>query len=78
MVSQLSAGSLSKILQGLEVTEPVLQVLGHKPIQGSGQERSVQCPVSSLWEFGESISIHFVREFSNLPRDFLLEYTNIL
>ena len=39
MSHQLSAGALAKICQGLEVNDPVLQVLGHKPIQGSGQER---------------------------------------
>ena len=36
---QLSAGSLLKMYQGEEVTDPVLQVLGTKSIQGSGQER---------------------------------------
>ena len=40
-MTQLSSGSLAKICQGLDVSDPVLQVLGHKPIQGSGQERSV-------------------------------------
>jgi len=39
MSTQLSSGSLAKICQGQEVSDPVLQVLGHKPIQGSGQER---------------------------------------
>ena len=39
MSCQLSAGALLKIYQGQEVTDPVLQVLGFKPIQGSGQER---------------------------------------
>merc|ERR1719347_708125 len=38
-MTQLSSGSLAKICQGLDVSDPVLQVLGHKPIQGSGQER---------------------------------------
>ena len=37
---QLTAGALTKIPLGLEVTDPVLQVLDHKSqIQGSGQER---------------------------------------
>ena len=38
----LTAGALAKICDGQEVADPVLQVLGHKPIQGSGQERSAQ------------------------------------
>ena len=36
---QLTAGALAKICRGEEITGPVLQVLGYKPIQGSGQER---------------------------------------
>ena len=39
MSHQLSAGALAQICQGQDITDPVLQVLGHKPIQGSGQER---------------------------------------
>ena len=39
MSHQLTAGALAKVCQGQDITEPVLQVLGHKPIQGSGQER---------------------------------------
>ena len=39
MSHQLSAGALAKICQGEDITDPVLQVLGHQPIQGSGQER---------------------------------------
>ena len=38
----LTAGALAKICEGQEVADPVLQVLGHKPIQGSGQERSAE------------------------------------
>ena len=34
MAHQLTAGALAKICQGQKITEPVLQVLGHKPIQG--------------------------------------------
>ena len=37
----LTSGALAKICNGEEVSDPILQVLGHKPIQGSGQERSV-------------------------------------
>ena len=36
----LTSGALAKICNGEEVSDPILQVLGHKPIQGSGQERS--------------------------------------
>ena len=39
MSLQLTAGALAKICQGQDITGPVLQVLGYKPIQGSGQER---------------------------------------
>ena len=42
MFPQLTTGALSKICQGQEITDPVLQVLGHKPILGSGQERSAE------------------------------------
>jgi len=35
----LTNGALARICQGEEVSEPVVQVLGHKAIQGSGQER---------------------------------------
>ena len=38
----LTTGALAKICDGQEVADPVLQVLGHKPIQGSGQERSAE------------------------------------
>ena len=37
----LTSGALAKICNGEEVADPILQVLCHKPIQGSGQERSV-------------------------------------
>ena len=42
MSHQLSAGALLKMYQGEEVTDPVLQVLGYKPIQGRGKERSAE------------------------------------
>ena len=35
----LCYGALSRLCQGEDVVDPVLQVLGHKPIAGSGQER---------------------------------------
>jgi len=35
----LSSGALGKICQGEDFSEPILQVLGHKAIAGSGQER---------------------------------------
>jgi len=35
----LTNGALAKICQGEEVADPLLQVLGHKAIAGSGQER---------------------------------------
>ena len=39
MSCDLTNGALARICQGEEVSEPVVQVLGHKAIQGSGQER---------------------------------------
>ena len=39
MAPSLTGGALAKICQGEDITDPILQVLGHKPIQGSGQER---------------------------------------
>ena len=39
MTANLSNGALTKIFHGQEVYEPILQVLGHKPINGGGQER---------------------------------------
>ena len=39
MTANLSNGALAKICDGQEVTDPILQVLGHKPINGGGQER---------------------------------------
>ena len=39
MSCALTNGALARICQGEEVSEPVVQVLGHKAIQGSGQER---------------------------------------
>ena len=39
MSCALTNGALALICQGEEVSEPVVQVLGHKAIQGSGQER---------------------------------------
>ena len=36
---QLSGGALSKIWQDQDISDPVLQVLGHKQIQRSSQER---------------------------------------
>ena len=39
MSFNLTNGALARICQGEEVSEPVVQVLGHKAIQGSGQER---------------------------------------
>jgi len=38
-LSNLTRGALAKICQGEDVADPVLQVLGHKAIAGSGQER---------------------------------------
>ena len=35
----LTSGALARICQGEDVSEPILQVLGHKAIAGSGQER---------------------------------------
>lgn len=35
----LTSGALARICQGEDVAEPILQVLGHKAIAGSGQER---------------------------------------
>jgi len=39
MSHNLSNGALAKICQGEEVTDPLVQVLGNKTIQGGGQER---------------------------------------
>ena len=39
MSFHLTHGALARICRGEEVSEPVVQVLGHKAIQGSGQER---------------------------------------
>jgi replication factor A1 len=39
MSFSLTSGALAKICQGEDVSEPILQVLGHKAIAGSGQER---------------------------------------
>jgi len=39
MSGNLTFGALAKICQGEDVADPILQVLGHKPINGSGQER---------------------------------------
>jgi len=39
MSLQLSSGALAQMCQGQDVLAPVLQVLGHKAIQGSGSER---------------------------------------
>ena len=39
MSFHLSNGALARICRGEEVSEPVVQVLGHKAIQGSGHER---------------------------------------
>ena len=39
MSCALTTGALAHICQGEEVSEPVVQVLGHKAIQGSGQDR---------------------------------------
>ena len=38
----LTAGALAKICEGQEVADPVLQVLGIKPFQGSSLERSLE------------------------------------
>ena len=35
----LTNGALARICQGEEVSEPLVQVLGYKAMQGSGQER---------------------------------------
>ena len=39
MSFHLTYGALDSICQGVEVSEPLVQVLGHKAIQGSGHER---------------------------------------
>ena len=39
MSGNLTYGALAKICQGEDISDPILQVLGHKPINGSGQER---------------------------------------
>jgi len=39
MSHSLTNGALAKICQGEDVQDPLVQVLGHKAIQGSGQER---------------------------------------
>ena len=39
MSFHLTNGALARICQGEEVSEPLVQVLGHKAMQGSGQER---------------------------------------
>ena len=39
MNANLSNGALAKIFDGQDVTDPILQVLGHKLIDGGGQER---------------------------------------
>ena len=39
MSFHLTYGALANICQGEEVSEPLVQVLGHKAIQGSGHER---------------------------------------
>jgi len=38
-IHSLSSGALARICQGEDVVNPVVQVLGNKAIQGSGQER---------------------------------------
>ena len=43
----LTAGALAKICEGQEVADPVLQVLGHKPIEGSSHERSADANTCS-------------------------------
>ena len=39
MSGNITYGALARIFQGEDVSDPILQVLGHKPIDGSGQER---------------------------------------
>ena len=39
MSFHLTYGALESICQGVEVSEPLVQVLGHKAIQGSGHKR---------------------------------------
>ena len=39
MSFRLTNGALARICQGEEVSEPLVQVLGHKAMQGSGQKR---------------------------------------
>jgi len=39
MSHNLTSGALARICQGEDVSDPLVQVLGHKAIQGSGQER---------------------------------------
>ena len=39
MSTELTTGALGKICQGVEVVEPLVQVLGHKAIQGQDKFR---------------------------------------
>ena len=39
MSGNITYGALARIFQGEDVSDPILQVLGHKPIDGSGEER---------------------------------------
>ena len=39
MNANLSNRALAKVFDGQDVTDPILQVLGHKLIDGGGQER---------------------------------------
>ena len=54
----LTSGALAKICNGEEVSDPILQVLGHKPIQGSGQERSA---VTFRMSFSNFLFVNFSR-----------------
>ena len=54
----LTSGALAKICNGEEVSDPILQVLGHKPIQGSGQERSA---VTFRMSFSNFLFFNFSR-----------------
>eukprot|EP00090_Calanus_glacialis_P036968 TRINITY_DN6328_c0_g1_i1.p1 TRINITY_DN6328_c0_g1~~TRINITY_DN6328_c0_g1_i1.p1 ORF type:complete len:623 (-),score=183.87 TRINITY_DN6328_c0_g1_i1:129-1997(-) len=75
MSIQLTNGALAQICQGEEVTEPLLQVLGHKAIQGGGQERFRL--LLSDGQFTNSFSM-LATQFNNLVHEKKLEMFTVI
>ena len=75
MSCDLTNGALARICQGEEVSEPVVQVLGHKAIQGSGQERYRLLLSDGLYT--NSISM-LATQLNNMIHDKQLEMFTII